>query len=99
MADQARTIRIPVHMIVTINGLARASCSPVQDLGREATAKEDAAHGPRLQGAQDPQEAREPMRPGPDRGAGGLASQRLHRAQERHLVESSRRSSSACVNE
>lgn len=40
MADQARTIRIPVHMIETINKLTRTSRSLVQELGREPTAEE-----------------------------------------------------------
>ncbi|HVS15245.1 MAG TPA: RNA polymerase sigma factor RpoD [Thermoanaerobaculia bacterium] len=40
VADQARTIRIPVHMIETINKLTRTSRSLVQELGREPTAAE-----------------------------------------------------------
>jgi RNA polymerase primary sigma factor len=40
VADQARTIRIPVHMIETINKLTRTSRSLVQELGREPTAEE-----------------------------------------------------------
>jgi RNA polymerase primary sigma factor len=40
IADQARTIRIPVHMIETINKLVRASHYFVQDNGREPTAEE-----------------------------------------------------------
>ena len=40
IADQARTIRIPVHMIETINKLTRTSRSLVQELGREPTAAE-----------------------------------------------------------
>jgi RNA polymerase primary sigma factor len=40
IADQARTIRIPVHMIETINKLTRTSRSLVQELGREPTAEE-----------------------------------------------------------
>src|SRR5262249_38187495 len=37
IADQARTIRIPVHMIETINKLIRTSRQLVQELGREPT--------------------------------------------------------------
>ena len=37
IADQARTIRIPVHMVETINKLARVQRQLHQDLGREAT--------------------------------------------------------------
>ena len=40
IADQARTIRIPVHMIVTINKLIRTSRALVQELGREPTSEE-----------------------------------------------------------
>ncbi|HVS63700.1 MAG TPA: RNA polymerase sigma factor RpoD [Thermoanaerobaculia bacterium] len=40
VADQARTIRIPVHMIETINKLTRTSRALVQELGREPTAAE-----------------------------------------------------------
>jgi RNA polymerase primary sigma factor len=40
MADQARTIRIPVHMIEVINRLARVHRQMLQDLGREATPEE-----------------------------------------------------------
>ncbi len=40
IADQARTIRIPVHMIETINKLTRTQRQLVQELGREPTAEE-----------------------------------------------------------
>ncbi|HEU5179563.1 MAG TPA: RNA polymerase sigma factor RpoD [Candidatus Polarisedimenticolia bacterium] len=40
IADQARTIRIPVHMIETINKLIRTSRSLVQEIGREPTPEE-----------------------------------------------------------
>jgi len=40
IADQARTIRIPVHMIETINKLVRTSRYLTQDLGREPTPEE-----------------------------------------------------------
>jgi RNA polymerase primary sigma factor len=40
IADQARTIRIPVHMVETINKLARIQRQLLQDLGREPTAEE-----------------------------------------------------------
>ncbi len=43
IADQARTIRIPVHMIETINKLIRTSRYLVQEMGREPTAEEIAA--------------------------------------------------------
>ena len=40
IADQARTIRIPVHMVETINKLVRVSRQLLQDLGREPTPEE-----------------------------------------------------------
>jgi RNA polymerase primary sigma factor len=44
IADQARTIRIPVHMIETINKMTRISRKMVQELGREPTPDEIAIH-------------------------------------------------------
>jgi len=43
IADQARTIRVPVHMVETINKLARVQRQLHQELGREATTEELAA--------------------------------------------------------
>lgn len=43
IADQARTIRIPVHMVETINKLTRVQRQLVQDLGRDPSAEEIAA--------------------------------------------------------
>ena len=43
IADQARTIRIPVHMVETINKLTRTARRLLQELGREPTAEEIAA--------------------------------------------------------
>ncbi|EPY08850.1 RNA polymerase sigma factor RpoD [Paenibacillus sp. E194] len=43
IADQARTIRIPVHMVETINKLVRVSRQLLQELGREPTPEEIAA--------------------------------------------------------
>ncbi|MCD8397950.1 MAG: RNA polymerase sigma factor RpoD [Lachnospiraceae bacterium] len=43
IADQARTIRIPVHMVETMNRVTRASRQLLLDLGREPTAEEIAA--------------------------------------------------------
>ena len=47
IADQARTIRIPVHMVETINKMTRIQRQLIQDLGREPTAEEisDAMNG------------------------------------------------------
>jgi RNA polymerase primary sigma factor len=43
IADQARTIRVPVHMVETINRLARIQRQLLQDLGRDPTLEEIAA--------------------------------------------------------
>ena len=43
IADQARTIRIPVHMVETINKLIRVSRQLLQELGRDPTPEEIAA--------------------------------------------------------
>ena len=56
IADQARTIRIPVHMVETMNKVLRISRQMLQELGREPTideiAREGRAHS--RQGARDP---------------------------------------------
>lgn len=44
IADQARTIRIPVHMVETINKLVRVQRQLLQELGREPTPEEISAH-------------------------------------------------------
>ncbi|MBE6122690.1 MAG: RNA polymerase sigma factor RpoD [Erysipelotrichaceae bacterium] len=44
IADQARTIRIPVHMVETINKLTRVQRQLVQELGRDPTPEEISAH-------------------------------------------------------
>lgn len=55
IADQARTIRIPVHMVETINKLMRTSRRLMQDLGREPTPEEI---GEAMEGM-DPEKVRE----------------------------------------
>ena len=54
IADQARTIRIPVHMVETINRLIRTSRHLLQQLGREPTPEEIAAEMEIPKIAQDP---------------------------------------------
>ncbi len=44
LADQARTIRVPVHMVETINKLIKASRALVQEYGREPSSEEIAGH-------------------------------------------------------
>ena len=82
IADQARTIRVPVHMIETINKVIRTARALVQELGHEPTSDEiakrlDLPGGQGASGAQG--------RPGSDlarntdRGARGQPSRRFHR--------------------
>ena len=57
IADQARTIRVPVHMVETINRLSRVQRQLLQDLGREPTVDGDrqGARGHARAGARDPE--------------------------------------------
>jgi RNA polymerase primary sigma factor len=59
IADQARTIRIPVHMVETINKMTRVQRQLVQELNREPTAEEISA---KLEGALNPERIREIQR-------------------------------------
>jgi RNA polymerase primary sigma factor len=59
IADQARTIRIPVHMVETINKMTRVQRQLVQELGREPTAEEISA---KLDGIMSPERIREIQR-------------------------------------
>ena len=56
IADQARTIRIPVHMVETINKMTRVQRQLVQELGREPTAEEISE---KMEGALSPERIRE----------------------------------------
>ena len=93
IADQARTIRIPVHMIETINKLIRTSRQLVQELGREPTQRRNRqAHGhsggESAQGAEDRAGAH--LARNADRRRGRFASGRLHRRPRRSLAGRSR---------
>jgi RNA polymerase primary sigma factor len=59
IADQARTIRIPVHMVETINKMTRVQRQLVQELGREPTAEEISK---KLDGLMTPERIREIQR-------------------------------------
>jgi len=59
IADQARTIRIPVHMVETINKMTRIQRTLVQELGREPTAEEVAE---KMGGGITPEKVREIQR-------------------------------------
>jgi RNA polymerase primary sigma factor len=59
IADQARTIRIPVHMVETINKMTRVQRQLVQELGRDPTAEEIST---KMEGALSPERIREIQR-------------------------------------
>ncbi|MDO5330089.1 MAG: RNA polymerase sigma factor RpoD [Bacillota bacterium] len=59
IADQARTIRIPVHMVETINKMTRVQRQLVQELGRDPTAEEISE---KMDGALSPERIREIQR-------------------------------------
>ena len=59
IADQARTIRIPVHMVETINKMTRVQRQLVQELGRDPTAEEISE---KMEGALSPEKIREIQR-------------------------------------
>ncbi len=85
IADQARTIRIPVHMIETINKLIRTSRYLVQELGRDPSPRGNRrAHGlPPGKGQEGPQDRQGAHFPGdPHRRRGRLQPGRFHRGQE-----------------
>ena len=89
IADQARTIRIPVHMIETINKLIRTSRALVQELGREPTSEEIARRMdiPVVEGPQGPQDrAGADLARDADRRGGGFAPRRLHRGPQRRVA-------------
>ena len=71
IADQARTIRIPVHMVETINRLIRVSRGLLQELGREPTVEEIAEA--MSQGPGGPGHAREGPRDHQGLAGAGLA--------------------------
>ena len=59
IADQARTVRIPVHMVETINKMTRVQRQLVQELGREPTAEEISE---KMEGTLSPERIREIQR-------------------------------------
>ena len=89
IADQARTIRIPVHMIETINKLNRISRQMLQQYGREATpeelAKKWTCRKTRSAGDEDRQGA--DLDGNPDRRRRGFPSGRLHRGHQRGVPD------------
>ena len=90
IADQARTIRIPVHMIETINKIVRTSRQMLNEIGREPTPEELAEKlGMPLEKVRKVLKiAKEPLSlETPDRRRGGFAPRRFHRGQERHPAD------------
>ena len=86
IADQARTIRIPVHMIETINKIVRTSRQMLNEIGREPTPEELAEKlGMPLGKVQRVLKvAKEPLSlETPDWRRGGFSPRRFHRGQER----------------
>ena len=86
IADQARTIRIPVHMIETINKLVRTGRQMLHEIGREPTPEElaEKLQMPLEKVRKVMKIAKEPISPrDPDRRRGGQPARRLHRGQER----------------
>ena len=86
IADQARTIRIPVHMIETINKIVRTSRQMLNEIGREPTPEELAEKlGMPLEKVRKVLKiAKEPLSlENSNRRRGGLAPRRFHRRQER----------------
>ena len=81
IADQARTIRIPVHMVETINKLVRVQRQLLQDLGRDPTPEEIGAEmdmsADRVRDPEDFAGAR--VARDPDRRGRGFPAGRLHR--------------------
>ena len=90
IADQARTIRIPVHMIETINKIVRTSRQMLNEIGREPTPEELAEKlGMPLEKVRKVLKiAKEPLSlETPDRRRGGQPPRRFHRGQERHPAD------------
>ena len=86
IADQARTIRIPVHMVETINKLVRVQRQLLQDLGREPTPDEiGKVMGISAEKVREIQKvSQEPVSPAhADRRGRGLPARRLHRGRRR----------------
>ena len=94
MANQARTIRVPAHMVEQINKLTRVQRRLLQDMGREATPEEIAAEM-----GTTPTKVREILKDQPaaaqpgvaDRRRRALAARRLHRRRRRRRAHRGRR--------
>ena len=71
IADQARTIRVPVHMVETINRLSRVQRQLLQDLGREPTVDGDRQGARGHAGAGRARSRRSPRSPSPSRRRSG----------------------------
>ncbi len=90
IADQARTIRIPVHMIETINKIVRTSRQMLHEIGREPTPEElsEKLAMPLEKVRKVLKIAKEPISArNPDRRRGRFLSRRFHRGQERGAAD------------
>ena len=90
IADQARTIRIPVHMIETINKIVRTSRQMLHEIGREPTPEELSEKlAMPLEKVRKVSEDRQgaDLARDADRRRGGFASRRFHRGQERGAAD------------
>ena len=97
IADQARTIRIPVHMIETINKIVRTSRQMLHEIGREPTPEELAEKlAMPLEKVRKVLEDRQgaDLARDADRRRGGFTPRRLHRGPQRGAARSRRRSQS-----
>ncbi len=100
IADQARTIRIPVHMIETINKLVRTSRQMLHEIGREPTPEELAEKlgmplGKGAQGSQDRQGADQPR--DADRRRGRFAISAISSRTRTRCCRWTRRSTAICA--
>ena len=99
IADQARTIRIPVHMVETINKVIRVSRQLLQELGHDPSAEEIAAEMniPVEQGARHSQDrAGAGQSRNADRRGGGQPSRRLYPRRGRLRAERGRELLACC---
>ena len=100
IADQARTIRIPVHMIETINKIVRTSRQMLHEIGREPTpggARREARHAAR-EGAQGPQDRQgADLARDADRRRGGLRTSAISSRTRTRSCRSTPRSSRTCA--
>jgi RNA polymerase primary sigma factor len=89
LADQSRTIRVPVHMIEVINKILRTSRQMLSEIGREPTPEElaEKLHMPLEKVRKTLKIAKEPVSLETPIGERGLPTRRLDRRQKRHSAD------------